>query len=102
MITYIIIFMPFVFALLLFYFLIGIFKETEPKIITLNDSIRMIGISTRTGMDTIFKDAVRLGKEYKKIKDQNLIHIKRNHGHLLQSARIFRELKVGNTLWGML
>ena len=62
---------------LLFYFLIGPLEKSEPKIVTLTEPIRMIGVSTRTGMKTIFKDAANLGKKYKEIKDQGLIQNKK-------------------------
>lgn len=62
---------------LLFYFLIGPLEKVEPKIVTLKEPIRMIGVSTRTGMKTIFKDAANLGQKYKQIKEQGLIQNKR-------------------------
>ena len=58
---------------LLFYFLIGPLEKSEPKLVTLKEPIKMIGVSTRTGMKTIFKDAANLGQKYKQIKDQGLI-----------------------------
>lgn len=58
---------------LLFYFLVGPFERSEPRIITLQEPIKMIGVSTRTGMKTIFKDAASLGQRYKQVKDQGLI-----------------------------
>jgi AraC family transcriptional regulator len=58
---------------LLFYLLIGPFEKVAPKVVTLKEPIRMIGVSTRTGMKTIFKDAAKLGQKYKQVKDQNLI-----------------------------
>jgi predicted transcriptional regulator YdeE len=62
---------------LLFYFLVGSIEKSAPKIVTLKEPIRMIGVSTRTGMKTIFKDAAKLGKKYKEIKDQGLIQNKK-------------------------
>jgi predicted transcriptional regulator YdeE len=73
MITLAIVATIFVVALILYYLLIGSFKKVEPKIITLQDPIKMIGVSIRTTQKTIFKDAVSLGKEYKKIKEQEII-----------------------------
>jgi len=64
-------------AILLFESLIGGIERVEPRIVTLGEPIKMIGVSTRTGMKTIFKDAARLGQEYKKIKDANLIKDKK-------------------------
>lgn len=34
----------------------------------------MIGVSMRTTQKKVFKNAVALGKEYKKVKNQNLIY----------------------------
>jgi predicted transcriptional regulator YdeE len=62
---------------LLFYFLIGPFEKSEPEIVTLKEPIKMIGVSTRTGMKTIFKDAENLGQKYKQVKDQGLIQNKK-------------------------
>jgi predicted transcriptional regulator YdeE len=62
---------------LLFYFLIGPFEKVDPTIVTLNEPIQMIGVSTRTGMKTIFQDAANLGQKYKQVKDQGLIQNKK-------------------------
>lgn len=62
---------------LLFFFLIGPFEKSEPEIVTLNEPIKMIGVSTRTGMKTIFKDASKLGQKYKQLKEQGLIENKK-------------------------
>lgn len=64
-------------GLVMFFGLLNIDKS-EPKIITLNSSIKMVGILTNTSMDTIFKDAETLGKKYKSVKDQNIIKHKTN------------------------
>ena len=64
-------------AILLFEALVGGIEKVEPGIVTLGEPIKMIGVSTRTGMKTIFKDAARLGQEYKQIKDANLIRNKK-------------------------
>lgn len=54
---------------LLYFFLIGPVEKTEPRIVTLKEPIKMIGVSMRTGMKTIYRDAGTLGREYQKIKD---------------------------------
>ncbi|RPJ23316.1 MAG: AraC family transcriptional regulator [Chloroflexi bacterium] len=64
-------------AILLFEALVGGIEKVEPTIINLDEPIKMIGVSTRTGMKTIFKDAASLGQEYKKLKDANLIRDKK-------------------------
>jgi predicted transcriptional regulator YdeE len=59
-------------------FLRCMFVETpEPRMITLDAPMKVIGVSMRTSMKTICKDAVTLGKEYRKIKAQNLIKNRR-------------------------
>jgi predicted transcriptional regulator YdeE len=64
-------------AILLFTSLFGAIEKAEPQILTLTEPIKMIGVSTRTGMKTIYQDAARLGQEYKRIKEQNLIRNKK-------------------------
>jgi AraC family transcriptional regulator len=56
----------------MFFGLINVDKS-EPRIIKLDAPIKMIGVSMRTGLKTIYKDAPVLGKEYQKITDQGLI-----------------------------
>jgi predicted transcriptional regulator YdeE len=51
--------------------------KSEPKIIKLETPIKMIGVSMKTSMNTIYKDAAILGKEYEKIKNQNLVQNKK-------------------------
>lgn len=68
-----------VLAAILFLFdsVVGVIEKREPQIVSLSEPIKMIGVSTRTGMKTIFKDAARLGQEYKRIKDANVIRNKK-------------------------
>lgn len=73
MIITIIVFLIFIVPLILYYSLIGPFKKTEPEIVTLKEPVKMIDVSIRTTPKTIFKDAVTLGNEYKKIKEQGII-----------------------------
>jgi len=56
----------------MFFGLLNIDKS-DPEIVTLKSSIKMIGVSINTSMDTIFKDAAALGRKYKSIKDRNII-----------------------------
>jgi predicted transcriptional regulator YdeE len=62
---------------LLSYFLIGPLEKSDPKLVTLKEPIKMIGVSTRTGMKSIFKDAASLGQKYKQVKEQGLIQNKK-------------------------
>ena len=51
--------------------------KSEPKIVKLESPIKMVGVSMRTSIKTIYKDAVLLGKEYQQVKEQNLIQNKK-------------------------
>jgi AraC family transcriptional regulator len=85
---------------LLFYFLIGPFEKSEPKIVTLKEPIKMIGVSTRTGMKTIFKDAANLGQKYKQIKDQGLIQNKKAPWGFVAISKNFQGMESWDYLMG--
>jgi predicted transcriptional regulator YdeE len=87
-------------AILLFDFLVGTVEKVEPKIVTLSEPIKMIGVSTRTGMKTIFKDAARLGQEYKKIKDANLIPNKKQPWGFVAVSKDFQGMESWEYLMG--
>ncbi len=53
-------------------------KHAEPVLVTLPESIRVIGVSARTNEKTIFEDARELGKRYERIKKSGMIPNKRN------------------------
>ncbi len=54
-----------------------IIDKSSPRIVKLDAPIKMIGVSIMTGLKTIYKDAARLGNEYRKIKNQGLIQNKK-------------------------
>lgn len=85
---------------LLFYFLIGPLEKSEPKLVTLKEPIKMIGVSTRTGMKTIFKDAAKLGQEYKQVKDQNLIPNKKTPWGFVAISKDFQGMESWDYLMG--
>lgn len=85
---------------LLLYFLIGPFEKVEPKIVHLNEPIKMIGISTRTGMKTIFKDAANLGQKYKQLKDQGLIQNKKAPWGFVAISKNFQGMESWDYLIG--
>jgi AraC family transcriptional regulator len=60
----------------MFFGLISVDKS-EPRIVALEAPIKMVGVSMRTGMKTIYKDAPVLGKKYRKITEQGLIKNKK-------------------------
>lgn len=73
------------------YFLIGPFEKPEPGFVTLKEPIKMIGISTRTGMKTVYSDVPKLGKEYLALKEKNVIPNKRAPWAFVAISRDFRE-----------
>lgn len=75
-------------------------EKAEPKIVTLPEPMQMIGVSTRTGMKTIVKDAARLGQEYKKIKDANLIPNKREPWAFVAISKDFQGTESWEYLMG--
>lgn len=82
-------------ATILFFSLIGSFKKEEPKIVTLEEPIKMAGVSIRTTQKSIFKDAVTLGKEYKSIKDKGIIQNKRTPWQFVAISKDF----IGDESW---
>lgn len=85
---------------LLFYFLIGPLEKAEPTIVNLKDPISMIGVSTRTGMKTIFKDAANLGQKYKQVKDQGLIQNKKVPWGFVAISKNFQGMENWDYLMG--
>lgn len=47
--------------------------RSEPQIVTLNSTIKMVGVSQNTSLKTIFKDAGVLGKKYRDIKEKDIV-----------------------------
>jgi predicted transcriptional regulator YdeE len=47
--------------------------EKEPKIVTLQKPIKFVGLSIKTNVESIYKDAAKLGKEYTNFKEINTI-----------------------------
>lgn len=47
--------------------------RSEPQIVTLNSTIKMVGVSQSTSLKTIFKDAGVLGKKYRDIKEKDIV-----------------------------
>ncbi len=47
--------------------------EKEPKIITLQNPIKFVGLSIKTNVKNIYKDAAKLGKEYTQFKKMHKI-----------------------------
>lgn len=85
----------FIVALILYFLLIGSFKKDEPKIVKLKDPINMIGVSIRTTQKTIFKDAVTLGNEYKKVKEQGIVINKKTPWQFVAISKDF----IGDESW---
>ncbi len=73
------------------YFLIGPFVKPDPKLVALGDPVKMIGISTRTSMKTVFSDVPRLGKEYQALKEKNAIPNKKDPWAFVAISKDFRD-----------
>lgn len=58
-------------GVIMFFFLSKI--EKEPKIVTLQNPIKFVGLSIKTDVKNIYKDAGILGKEYTNFKESNKI-----------------------------
>ncbi len=85
----------FIVVLILYFLLIGSFKKDEPGIVSLKDPIKMIGVSIRTTQKTIFKDAVTLGNEYRKVKEQGIILNKKTPWQFVAISKDF----IGDESW---
>lgn len=77
-------------ASILYFLFIGNFKKEVPKIVSLKEPIKMIGVSIRTTQKSIFKDAVTLGNEYKKIKDKGIIQNKKTPWQFVAISKDFK------------
>jgi len=85
---------------LLLYLLIGPLEKTEPKIVVMKEPIKMIGVSMRTGMKTIYQDAAKLGKLYKEVKEQNLIRDKKEPWGFVAISKDFHGIDSWDYLMG--
>lgn len=47
--------------------------EKEPKVVTLQNPIKFVGLSKKTNMKNIYKDAAKLGKDYTRFKEKHKI-----------------------------
>ena len=63
--------------LLLYYTVFGSKKSPKPKIVTLKEPIKVIGVSTKTSRKTFAEDDRLLWKEYKLTKERGLIKNKK-------------------------
>lgn len=54
-------------------FIFGVEKKEnlEPKIVSLIEPIKAIGLSIKTSVKTVYTDILGIGKKYKKYKDKN-------------------------------
>lgn len=54
-------------------FLLNKIDDIEPEIVTLQESIRFVGLSVNTDVKKIYRDAAKLGKDYVGFKEKNNI-----------------------------
>jgi predicted transcriptional regulator YdeE len=67
------IFFPTLFVVLLLYYTLGPKRHPKPKIVTLKNSLFVVGISTKTSKETFLQDDLLLWKEYKLMKERGVI-----------------------------
>ena len=51
----------------MFIFGVGKIENPEPKIVTLVELVKAIGLSVKTSVKTVFSDIPGIGKKYKKL-----------------------------------
>jgi predicted transcriptional regulator YdeE len=78
------------------YMYFGLIEKSEPKIIKIEAPIKVIGISMKTSMKTIYKDSVTLGNQYEKVKQQNLIQNKKEPWSFVVISKNFSN---SNSCW---
>ncbi|MBN1694875.1 GyrI-like domain-containing protein [candidate division WOR-3 bacterium] len=54
-------------------FLLNKIGDTEPEIVTLQEPIKFVGLSVKTDVKSIYKDATQLGKDYSQFKKTHTI-----------------------------
>jgi predicted transcriptional regulator YdeE len=72
-------------------FMLNKIDNMEPKIVTLQESIKFVGLSVKTDDKKIFKDASKLGKEYTQLKKTNDIPNLKEPGAFVAYSRDFDE-----------
>ena len=73
------------------YFLIGPFERPEAEFVTLKEPIKMIGISTRTDMKSVYSDVPKLGKEYQALKEKGAIPNNKEPWAFVAISKDFRD-----------
>jgi AraC family transcriptional regulator len=76
-------------AVAAYHVLVGPFEKVEPRIIRLEAPIRMIGVSMRTSMRSIYKDASRLGQEYRRAGELDLVKNKKEPWEFVAISKDF-------------
>jgi len=76
-ITTIVILSLVIFGRLAMFFLFGKIENVEPKIVTLKEPIKFVGLSIKTSTKKIYKDVPKLGKEFNRIKELRKISNKK-------------------------
>src|ERR1035437_9221182 len=81
---------------LILYYTIGKKNHYYPKIIHVKSPIKIVGISTKTNNDSFIEDDLLLWKQFKRIKNDNLIPNKKE-AHSFISLRMMP--KLGEKAW---
>lgn len=78
-------------SLLLYYTVIGSKRNPRPKIVTLKEPIKVIGVSTKTTTKTFVEDDRILWKEYKLTKEKGLIKNKKEEHSFIAVRKASQE-----------
>jgi predicted transcriptional regulator YdeE len=76
---------------LLMFFLLSKIDNLEPKIVTLANSIKFVGLSVKTDVRRIYGDAAKLGKEYSQFKETHRISNLREPWAFVAYSKDFNE-----------
>jgi predicted transcriptional regulator YdeE len=66
-------------------------KKDAPTIVTLTESIKMIGVSARMTPKTVFRDSQILGQRYNQVKTAGLVHNKKSPWAFVAISKDFSE-----------
>lgn len=75
----------------MFIFGVGKKEHLEPKIVSLNEPIKAIGLSIKTGVKTVFKDIPGVGKKYKTYKDKHGIPNRKEPWSFIALSKNYKE-----------
>ena len=75
----------------MFIFGVGKTENLEPKIVTLIEPIKAMGLSVKTNVKTVFRDIPSIGKKYKKYKDKKGIPNRKEPWNFVAVSKDYNE-----------